>query len=169
MSTANVIRKRRFGVSLTVTTMFLAVTVSACAALNDALEKAKSSMSAPAGSGSGAPEAGGTGADPNSSGQTNSSTPAGNNPSGGNAPGGSGGDNPHCCVGGDASSQVYYDCKTADNAIKCMGNPMSLISCHQKCKAGDKDCPLKCIGQYGPSPDRGHCSRDPSRDAQCKK
>jgi hypothetical protein len=76
---------------------------------------------------------------------------------------GGGGSNTWCCV-----NQEFYDCQTSDRAVKCMGNPMALMDCSQKCK-GDGGCAIKCMGDYGPSASRGPCDRTPARDGECPK
>ncbi|MCU0657696.1 MAG: hypothetical protein MUF64_21275 [Polyangiaceae bacterium] len=73
-----------------------------------------------------------------------------------------GGGNTWCCV-----NKQFNECETAERAVKCIGNPMQLISCNDKCGMS-QDCTLKCIADHGPSADRGPCKRDRSRDKECR-
>jgi hypothetical protein len=72
-------------------------------------------------------------------------------------------------VGPNEQNQTFHDCETAENAVKCLGNPFDISPCAQKCPPGDAKCPQKCMEDHGPNPERGHCKADPSRNAECKK
>jgi len=145
--------------AVAVALLALAGALGACAAMNDAMQKAQSGLGGPAGSG--APGSG----DPASSGE-GAATPAPD----GAKPGGGGGDGKtYCCQGPDKSSMSYYDCKTVENAVKCLGNPFEISPCSQKCSGPDSQkCVMKCMEDYGPNPARGNCQAVPSKNAECK-
>lgn len=151
--------KNERSVYVTLALLVSAGPLAACAAMNDALEAGKSMINQPAGSGSGAPGAPGA--------------PGGEDakPSGGGdaKPSGGGDSKTWCCVGPDDKSMSFYDCKTAENAIKCMGNPFEISPCAQKCPPGDANCPKKCMEDHGPNPKRGNCMPDAKRNAECAK
>ena len=126
--------------------------LGACAAMNDLAERSKAAM-ASFGSSSAGP--GGSGAPP---------AGAVNGP-GATQEGQSGGGNSQvwCCV-----NKAFYDCKTAEKAIKCVGQPFEISPCVQKCPGGDQACTMKCMKDYGPDAQRGPCDRTPARDGECK-
>ncbi len=122
--------------------------LGACAEFNQQLADAQKMLAA--GNTSGAPGSPGT---PSTSGAP-AATPAS----------GSGGDSQvWCCV-----NKAFYDCKTGENALKCIGQPFQLMPCTQKCAAGDSACTMTCLKDYGPDAERGHCERTPARDGECK-
>ena len=65
----------------------------------------------------------------------------------------------NCCVNG-----AYYECPDAGAASVCIGEPMSLMSCLNDCSSSS--CEQSCLDQHGPDPSQ--CTRDMSRDGNCK-
>ncbi len=65
----------------------------------------------------------------------------------------------HCCV-----NRAYYDCPDAGAVARCA--PPELAGCLMNCGLMDASCPEGCLSRYPVDP--SDCSRDPSRDTNCK-
>ena len=66
-----------------------------------------------------------------------------------------------CCV-----NKQFYECPDALSGTQCLGEPIQLGQCVDKCPASDQSCTLKCMADHGPDP--SHCTRAPTRDGECK-
>jgi hypothetical protein len=66
-----------------------------------------------------------------------------------------------CCV-----NQAFYTCSSPSALKTCFGEPMQLGSCASSCPSDDSDCPLRCVAAHGPDPSQ--CTREVTRDGECK-
>jgi hypothetical protein len=66
-----------------------------------------------------------------------------------------------CCV-----NKAFYTCSSPSALKTCFGEPMQLGSCASSCPSDDSDCPLRCVEAHGPDPSQ--CTREVTRDGECK-
>jgi hypothetical protein len=74
----------------------------------------------------------------------------------------SSGEQARCCV-----NRAYWSCPDLASVNRCVGEPMSLMSCVQRCGFDSDGCEERCIEAHGPKPDGSGCSRQMARDNEC--
>ena len=67
-----------------------------------------------------------------------------------------------CCING-----AYYTCDSLQAANQCIGEPMNMMGCMDKCGMSDSSCEESCIQKYGPDP--SSCQRQVAKDGECNK